>query len=312
MIIFSIILTVLGLSFFEIISSIDNAVINAEVLHTMSSKAKKFFLTWGILFAVFVVRGLLPFMIVWATIPSLGPIGAVTATFSSDPKIAKTIEDSSSVLLLGGGTFLVFLFFHWLFLEAKSYGLRGERFFHSQGAWFYAVISILLSIIVFFALQKQPLATFGAVLGSTAFFITHGFRQYAEKQEEKMLGKNSGISDFSKILYLEIIDASFSIDGVVGAFAFTFSIPLIFLGNGLGTIALRQITVSNIERIKKYKYLKNGAMYSILFLGLLMIFEGYGLNIPSWISPVITFFTIGYFFYKSRIDKIQPQNLTSI
>ncbi|MDO8657124.1 MAG: DUF475 domain-containing protein [Candidatus Levybacteria bacterium] len=297
-------LTIFGLSLFEIISSIDNAVINAEVLSTMGQKARRFFLTWGLFFAVFLMRGILPFLIVWATIPGLGPIGTITATFSNDPKIAETIEHSSYVLLLGGGVFLVFLFFHWLFLEAKNYGLRGERFFHQQGAWFYAVISILLSALVWFALQKEPLAAFGVVLGSTAFFITHGFRTYAEQQEQKMLGTKSNISDLSKILYLEVIDASFSIDGVVGAFAFTFSIPLIFLGNGLGAIALRQITVSNIERIKKYKYLKNGAMYSILFLGSIMIMEGFAIDIPQYITPILTFLTIGYFFYKSKIEVI--------
>ena len=193
-------LTVFGLCLFEIISSIDNAVINAEVLNTMSKKARRWFLTWGIIFAVFVMRGLLPFLIVFATAPSLGPIGAITATFSNDPKIAETIEHSSYVLLLGGGVFLVFLFFHWLFLETKNFGLRGERFFHAQGAWFYAVVSILLSVLVWFALQKEPLAAFGAVLGSTAFFITHGFRTYAEQQEKKMLGTGSNISDLSKIL----------------------------------------------------------------------------------------------------------------
>lgn len=268
----------------------------------MSKKARRWFLTWGILFAVVVMRGLLPFLIVFATAPSLGPAGAITATFSNDPKIAKTIENSSSVLLMGGGVFLVFLFFHWLFLETKNFGIRGESFFQKQGAWFYAVVSVLLSILVWLALQKEELIAFGAVLGSTAFFITHGFRQYAEQQEQKMLGTTSNISDISKLLYLEVIDASFSIDGVVGAFAFTFSIPFIFLGNGLGAVALRQITVSNIERIKKYKYLKNGAMYSILFLGTIMILEGFGFNIPKFITPIITLVTIGFFFYKSKIE----------
>ena len=70
-----------------------------------------------------------------------------------------------------------------------------------------------------------------------------------------------GRSDWSKILYLEAIDTTFSIDGVLGVFAFTLSIPLILIGNGVGAIVLRQLTVSNIDRIKKYAYLKNGAMY---------------------------------------------------
>ena len=285
-----ILLTILGLSVFEIITSIDNAIINAEVLSTMSEKAKRFFLTWGMLAAVFVVRGLLPFFIVWLAIPELNVADIIFKTLSNDPHMAEDIERSSPILLIAGGTFLLFLFFHWLFLEPKSYGLRGERFFHNQGVWFFAIASILLSIIVWFALQKEPLMAFGAVLGSSSFFIIHGFREYAQQQEKKLL--TSKMSDVSKIAYLEVLDSTFSIDGVVGAFAFTFSVPLILLGNGLGALVLRKLTISNIERIKKYKYLKNGAMYSILFLGLVMVLDSFGYEIPPFISPVITFGTV--------------------
>jgi hypothetical protein len=293
-----IVLTVLGLSLFEVITSIDNAIINAEVLRGMTLKARRWFLLWGFLFAVFVVRGLLPLIIVWIANPELGLIGIFFAAFSQDPKIAQAIEATSPLLLLGGGIFLVFLFFNWLFLEPKSYGLRGERFFQAQGAWFFAVVSILLTLIVWFALQKSPTLAFAAVLGSTTFFIIHGFRQFAEEQERKMVkGK---MSDISKLAYLEVLDSTFSIDGVIGAFAFTFSIPLIILGNGLGALVLRKLTVSNIENIKKYIYLKNGAMYSILFLGIIMISDSFGFHIPVWLSPIITFGTVGYFFLKSR------------
>lgn len=294
----AIILTVTGLALFETISSIDNAIINAEVLRTMGQKARKWFLFWGILFAVVVVRGILPWLIVFISAPGLGPIGALTATFSNDPKVIHAIETAAPILLTGGGTFLVFLFFHWLFLEPKNYGLKGERFFHAQGVWFYAVVSILLTAIVWAALQVNPLMAFSAVVGSTAFFITHGFKQNAEEAEKDLLKKNK--SDLSKILYLEVIDATFSIDGVLGAFAFTLSVPLILLGNGLGAIVLRQFTVGNIERIKKYRYLKNGAMYSILFLGSIMLLDSFGAHIPHWISPVMTFAVVGYFFWKSK------------
>lgn len=296
----AIILTVTGLALFETISSIDNAIINAEVLRTMADKARKWFLFWGLLFAVVIVRGVLPWLIVWVSAPGLGPLGALTATFSNDPKVIQAIETAAPVLLTGGGTFLVFLFFHWLFLEPKYYGLRGEKFFHAQGVWFYAVVSILLAVIVWGALQVNPLMAFSAVVGSTAFFITHGFKQNAEEEEKNLLKK--GKSDLSKILYLEVIDATFSIDGVLGAFAFTLSVPLILLGNGLGAIVLRQFTVGNIERIKKYKYLKNGAMYSILFLGSIMLLDSFGAHIPHWISPVATFAVVGYFFYKSKVE----------
>ena len=298
----AIILTIVGLSLFEIITSIDNAVINAEVLRGMSQKARRWFLLWGFFFAVFVVRGLLPLLIVWIANPSLGIIGVFFAAFSQDPKIIEAIDKTSPLLLLGGGVFMVFLFFNWLFLEPKSYGLKGERFFHSQGAWFFAIVSILLAVIVWFALQKEPMLAFSAVVGSTAFFIIHGFRQYAEVQEKKLIDKSNNMSDISKIAYLEVLDSTFSIDGVIGAFAFTFSIPLILLGNGLGALVLRKLTISNIERIKQYKYLKNGAMYSILFLGGIMILDSFGFHIPHYVSPVITFGTVGYFFLKSKAE----------
>jgi uncharacterized protein len=296
----TIILTITGLCLFEIVSSIDNAVINAEVLSTMSKKSRKWFLLWGLLFAVIVVRGLLPWVIVWSTNSSLGPIGALTATFSNDPSVKEAIDSSAPILLAGGGTFLVFLFFHWLFIEPKSYGLRGEKFFHSQGIWFFAVASIFLAIIVWSALKINPMMAFGAVIGSTAFFITHGFKQNAEQQEKQLTSGKNKLSDMSKILYLEVIDTTFSIDGVLGAFAFTLSVPLILIGNGIGALILRQLTVGNIDRIKKYAYLKNGAMYSILFLGLIMILDSFGFEIPSWVSPVATFLIIGYFFLLSK------------
>ncbi len=298
--VFSIILIVFGLTFFETVSSVDNAIINAQVLSSMGQKAKKWFLTWGLLLSVFVIRGVLPWLIVWVVSPGLGPIGSLTATFSGDPKINEAIESSAPILLIAGGVFMIFLFFYWLFLEPKYYGLRGERFFHSQGAWFYAIVSILLSVIVWFALKINPLMAFGAVVGSTLFFLTHGFKENAEKVEKQIEKKTGSITDTSKVLYLMVIDSTFSMDGVLGAFAFTLSVPLILLGNGIGAIVVRQITVSNIERIKKYIFLKNGAMYSILVLGVIMLLESFGFHIPSWISPVATVIIVGYFFLKSR------------
>ena len=267
----SILLTISGLCLFEVISSIDNAIINAEVLSTMKPKYQKWFLMRWILIAVFVVRGLLPWLIIYFTAPQLGFIWSLTATFSNNPQTHTIIESAAPILMIGGWVFLVFLFFHWLFLETKHFWLRHEKFFQKQGAWFYAVVSILLVILVRYAMKINPVMAFGAVVWSSAFFITHGFKNYAEDQENKMTETNNGLSDISKILYLEIIDATFSIDGVLGAFAFTLSVPLILIGNGLGAFIVRWLTVKNVQHIKKYKYLKNGAMYSILFLGIIMI-----------------------------------------
>jgi uncharacterized protein len=301
----SITLIVAGLVLFETITSIDNAIINAEVLSTMSERAKRWFMTWGLIFAVFAVRGLLPWLIVWLSTPQLGPVGAFTATFSSDPLVITAIEQSAPMLLIGGGTFLIFLFFHWLFLEDKNFGLRGERYFSTKGVWFFALVSILLAALVWFALDRNPLMAFGAVVGSTAFFIVHGFRQNAEQAEEKML-HSSDMSDVSKIFYLEVIDATFSIDGVIGAFAFTMAVPLILIGNGIGAFVVRELTLRNVDRIKQYLYLKNGAMYSIFFLGIIMILDSFGVHIPFWVSPLITFGVVGFFLIKSLREIPRP------
>ena len=297
----SVFLTLAGLFVFEIVSSIDNAVINAEVLGTMSEKGKKWFLVGGIIFAVFVVRGLLPWVIVWVTNPSLGPIGSLTAAFSNDPHIKESIEMSTPILMLGGGVFLLFLFLHWLFIEDKKFGLPAEGFFLKHGAWFYAFVSVILAGIVYFSLKVNPALTLSAVIGSSAFFITDGFKKNAEENEEKLLDNTSAVSDISKLLYLEIIDATFSIDGVLGAVAFTMSVPLIIIGNGIGALIVRQLTIGNIENIKKYVFLKNGAMYSIFCLGLVMILEGFGAEVPEFVTPLITIAVIFGFFLKSKL-----------
>ena len=112
--------------------------------------------------------------------------------------------------------------------------------------------------------------------------------------------EGGSITDTSKVFYLMVIDSTFSLDGVLGAFAFTLSVPLILLGNGIGAIVVRQFTVSNIERVQKYVFLKNGAMYSILVLGAVMLLESFDFHIPAWVSPLATAVIVSYFFLISR------------
>ncbi len=297
---FTIILIILGLVVFEVINSVDNAIINAEVLSTMQKKSRKWFLFFGMFFAVFVVRGILPWLIIWFANPAIGPVGAFTSSFSANPKIYQSILDSSPIILVSAATFLLFLFFHWLFLEPKRILLAPEKFFQSYFFFFYAFVSLILSVIVWFASKHNHFMAFGAVMGATAFYIVEALRRYAEESSKRM--KKRKISDLGKILYLEVLDASFSIDGVTGAFAFTLSVPLILLGNGIGALVVRHLTIRNANTIHKYKFLKEGAMYSILLLGIIMLFEAFGYEIPIWIPPVITFAIVGYFYYKSRVE----------
>lgn len=292
------ILIILGLVAFETINSVDNAVINAEVLGSVGPKARRWFLTWGMFYAVFLVRGLLPLLIVWVAIPGLHFMDAFLATMTSDPATISAIDRSSPILLLGAGIFILFLFLHWLFLEPKTLGLPTEKFFLDNGLWFFSTVSIILATVVWFAIEENPLLAFGAVVGSTAFFIMNGFKENAEKVEASLITAHR--SDMSKILYLTMIDTAFSMDGVLGAFAFTLSIPLILIGNGIGAYIVRWMTIANIEHIKKYIFLKHGAMYSLLFLGIIMVADSFGIHIPHYVSPIITFAVIGYFFVKSH------------
>jgi len=295
--ILEILVVILGLCVFEIISSVDNAIINAHVLKTMPDKFRKIFLFWGIIFAVFVVRGLLPFAIVWLTDPSLSIVQVFSAAFSNNDMVKNSLETSKPLLLLGGGSYLFLVFLAWLFLEEKKYAFWVEGFIHKQGVWFYAIASLFTTVIVYFTLQINPILALAATIGISAFFITDGFKRNAEEKEKELMSGH--MSSWSKILYLEVLDASFSIDGVIGAFAFTMVIPLIIIGNGLGALVVRQLTLKGIDTISKYAYLKNGAMYSIGLLGMLMVLESFGHEYPFWLIPVCTLVLLGFFLFLS-------------
>ena len=288
-----ILVIIFGLCLFEVISSIDNAIINAHVLKTLPEKFRKFFLFWGLIIAVFAVRGVLPFLIVWLANPAFSFTHIITFVFHPTPDIEKYVEQSQALLLLAGGMYLFLVFLGWLFLEEKKYAFLAEEFVHKQSVWFYAFSSIFFTAVIWFSLKVNPILALSAAIGSTAFFITDGFKKNAEEKEKKLLSGN--MSAVSKILYLEVLDATFSIDGVVGAFAFTISIPLIFLGNGLGALVVREFTIKGINWISKFAYLKNGAMYSIGFLGGIMVFEAFGHNFPFWLAPLNTSLLLAIF-----------------
>lgn len=291
------IIVVFGLALFETVSSIDNAIVNAHVLATVPEKYKKFFLFWGLIIAVVVVRGALPFLIVWLTNPSFSFLQVIGSSFSSDGVVERSIETSKPILLLGGGVYLFLVFLAWLFTEEKRYAFLVEGFIHKASIWFYALASIFLTEIIFLSIRVNPVLALSASIGATAFFITDGFKRNAAREEEKLVHSNMGA--LSKILFLEVLDASFSIDGVIGAFAFTLSVPLIILGNGLGAYVVREFTVRGIDLITKFAYLKNGAMYSIGFLGGIMVLEAFGNEYPFWLAPLNTFLLLGFFLYLS-------------
>lgn len=290
-------IVIFGLALFETISSIDNAIVNAHVLKTVSEKYRKIFLFWGLLFAVVIVRGVLPFLIVWLSSPSLSFPEVFREAFSQSSEVQGAIEESKPLLLLGGGVYLFMVFLSWLFTEEKKYAFLVEHFIHKQSIWFYAFSSVFLTATIYYSVKLHPILALSASIGATAFFITDGFKKNAAEKESEIM--HSHLSAWSKILYLEVLDASFSIDGVIGAFAFTLSIPLIILGNGLGAFVVREFTIRGLDLISKFAYLKNGAMYSIGMLGSIMVLESFGREFPFWLTPLNTFVLLIFFLFLS-------------
>lgn len=284
----------------EIVQSVDNAIVNAHMLKTMSERARRWFLLWGILTAVFLVRGFLPLLIIWVTTPGISLLRAAAATFGGDELAAATMESNSYILLIGGGMFLLLLYLHWLFLEKKDpYFVPDKLIKPHHGIWFFALASILL-VVVLWVTRDHPLAMLAAAAGNAVFFLLYGFRETAEKQEHTV--ERPGHSDISKLLFLEVLDLSFSIDGVFGAFAFTTNVALILVGNGIGALVVRQLTIKGIDKVGKYRWLKNGAMTSIGFLGIFMVLEAVGLELPEWLPTAVTLSIVGLSFYSSHKD----------
>jgi hypothetical protein len=291
---------ILGLIVFEAVSSIDNAIVNAYVLKTMSEKWRKIFLFWGILTAVFIMRGLLPFLVVWLSVPEIGFLGAVKSMFQSSPEVAELMEARKGIILIGAGVFLLLIYLHWLFLEEKHPLFVVDKFIKpNYGVWFFAAAAVILVALLYLA-RHSPFLMLSAACGNAVFFIMYGFREQAEKQKERLKGGTSQISDISKLMYLEVLDASFSFDGVMGAFAFTTSVPLILIGNGIGALIVRNLTIKSIDKVAKYRFLKNGAMTSIGILGVFIIAKSFGAVIPEYLPTLITIFLIGLAFWKSN------------
>lgn len=292
------IVIIIGLIVFEAVSSVDNAIVNAHMLRTMSARARKWFLVWGIFFAVFVARGILPLLIVWITTPDISLLGALQSTFGGDASAREAIESSKYILLIGGGMFLILLYLHWLFLEKKDpYFVPDKLIKEHHGAWFFALSAILLVGILYLT-RAHPLAMIAAATGNAVFFILYGFRELAEKNEKNL--EKHGASDFSKLMYLEVLDLSFSIDGIFGAFAFTTNILLILIGNGIGALIVRELTIKGINKVAEYKWLKNGALTSIGFLGAFMILEALEVHVPEWLPTVVTCSLVGVTFWASH------------
>lgn len=282
--------TVVVLTLLEITFSADNAVVNSKVLTTMSPFWQQMFLTVGIIFAVFVVRFVLPIVIVALT-AGLGFNQVITLALDHPEEYAHHLEESAPVINAFGGAFLLMIalsYFidheketHWLHWIEKLLGRLGR--FDNVTTFIMLLASIALYLTVDEA--HRPVI----LLASICAMAVHSGLELLDaafSKAKRDVGPTikTGIAAFVAFMYLQVLDASFSLDGVIGAFALTSNVLIIMAGLGAGAVWVRAMTVHMVRAhtLSNYRYLENGAHWAIAFLGGIMLLHLYHITLPEW------------------------------
>lgn len=288
------------LSILEISLSFDNAVVNASVLKDMSEVWQKRFLTWGIAFAVFGMRIVFPLAIV-AIAANLGPIETVRLSLN-DPQRYEEIVSAANVGIAGfGGAFLAMVGLKFFFDGEKD--VHWIRAIEERLAKFAALpaaeIGILLLALwgISGLLPDEDALTFliAGILGLVTFIGVEGINAILELREQRLkvagAAMRSGLGGF---LYLNVLDASFSFDGVIGAFALSNNMVVIALGLSIGAIFVRSMTIHLVRKgtLAQYRYLEHGAFWAIIVLGMIMLATAV-FHIPETITGLIGATLIG-------------------
>ena len=296
----SILWIVFVLAILEISLSFDNAVVNAAVLEDMDDIWQRRFLTWGMLIAVFGMRIVFPLAIV-AIAAGLGPVEALNLSLN-DPARYEAIVSSAHVGIAGfGGAFLA--------MVGLSFFFDGEKNVHWIG-WIERKLSLvsnikaaeiaLLLLIIYLISTMLPAAdalTFmvAGTLGLVCFIAVEAISTILEMRDEAM--KLNGVvvrSGLGGFLYLNVLDASFSFDGVIGAFALSNNMVVIALGLSIGAMFVRSMTIHLVKQgtLAQYRYLEHGAFWAIIALGGIMLLSA-KFHIPETITGLIGAILIG-------------------
>ncbi|MFD0063272.1 DUF475 domain-containing protein [Streptomyces sp. NPDC056690] len=306
------------LAVLEISLSFDNAVVNAGILKKMNAFWQKIFLTVGVLIAVFGMRLVFPVVIV-AISAKLGPIEAVDLAFNQPDRYQQLVTDAHPSIAAFGGMFLLMIFLDFVFEERDIQWLRWiERPLAKLGkvdmlSVCVALIALLIASVTVAThahqhggvhVDKAATVLLSGVAGLITYLIVGGLsgffenrleeeeeREHEAEEEAKRAGKKptavvlAGKAAFFMFLYLEVLDASFSFDGVIGAFAITNDIVLMALGLGIGAMYVRSLTVYLVRQgtLDDYVYLEHGAHYAIGALAVILL-----VTIQYEINEVIT------------------------
>ncbi len=274
----------------EVTFSFDNAVINGKILARMSPFWQRLFLTVGILFAVFIVRFVLPIFIVM--ISSGHDFMNVVTMALHDPKMyGETLHTAAPMINAFGGSFLVMIglsYFldrhkdvHWL----KHIESRLSKFGEYES--FKILVMLLVAMLLYATVGKEYQAAVlaASITGTVLHIALNLFERYFSKRQST--SKHLvGMAAFASFLYLNVLDASFSLDGVIGAFAITNEVLLIMAGLGAGAFWVRSLTIYLVraKTLGKYRYLEHGAHWAILALGVVMFVKLYHIEPPEWLT----------------------------
>jgi len=277
------------LSLMEITLSFDNAVVNALILKDMGEKWQRRFLTWGILVAVFGMRLLFPLVIVAiATSLSLWKVGEMALYDSAS--YSQHVMDSHVAISSFGGMFLLMVFLHYFFNASKElHWIRSVeeklvKLGNVESVEIIVALGVLLGFQWMLPESERLDALMAGVVGVVIYVLVNSLTSLMSA-DSKAVGKVVAHTGFMGFVYLQILDASFSLDGVIGALAMSKDIVIIMLGLGIGAFFVRSMTVYMVRKgtLDEFVYLEHGAHYGIGALAAIML-----ISMTVHVSEVIT------------------------
>ena len=279
------------LAVLEISLSFDNAIVNANKLKDMTPEWQHRFLTWGILIAVFGMRIIFPLAVV-VIAANIGPIAAIKLAATEPKEYAHIMEEAHISITAFGGTFLMMVALSYFIDSEKEIDWirtlekRLRALASIRGLEIAVVLIVILGFTVTLHEDEATDFLFAAICGLLTFLAVELLGQILDSsQEATEMAAKGGLGAF---LYLEVLDASFSFDGVIGAFALTQNLFLIAIGLGIGAFYVRTMTIMLVERqtLTQFRYLEHGAFYSILALSLIMFAQSLW-HIPELVTGLI-------------------------
>lgn len=296
------------LAVIEITFSFDNAVVNSQVLTKMSRFWRLMFLTVGIIIAVFGVRLILPLILVSSTTgESLG--GVLNLALNNPEDYETQLLKAYPVIAAFGGVFLLMVGLRFL---AEDHAIKWLRWVEAPIAslkkpWLIPILGAVIAA-AFIGLVLKPgdsKVLIAAIAGAVIFLIIKSLSVLVETRYAG--SKHSGWINF---LYLEVLDASFSFDSVVAAFAISKDIVIIAAGLGIGAFFVRSITIHLLEHntIASYRYLVHGAHYAITMLAVVLLLS-VTIHIPEAVTGILSVTVIGLAIYTSRVAAKKDKSL---